>query len=136
MTLEEFFRENARLFSMGDVAASAACVDVPMSARVAGSNFAANTLDDIVVALAVFRQNLLVESFQSLEITEFYATEPVDGKAQAFVRYLITNDTGGEIDTFDASFICRQTDAGGWMIFDAESLPPAKDRFLQGIPLT
>lgn len=136
MTLEEFCRENARLFSLGDVAGSASCVDVPLTAKIAGSNFAANSIDDVVVALTVFRQNLLVESFQSLDVIEFYGTDPIDGRSQAFLRYRITNDTGGAIDTFDATFICRQTEDGGWAVCEAESLPPAKDRFLQGIPLT
>lgn len=135
MTLEEFFRENARLYSAGDVAGSAACVEVPMTAQVAGSTFAANRIEDVVVALEIYRANLLVESYVRTEIAEFYGTEPVDGRAQAFVRYRNVNDTGGEISSFDATFICRQTETGGWRITNAESIPPVKERFLAGIPL-
>ncbi|MEJ6388156.1 hypothetical protein [Gymnodinialimonas ulvae] len=136
MTLEEFFRENARLYSVGDVAASARDVQIPLTARIGPSTFAAAAMDDVVAALSIYRANLQVESYVRTEIVEFHATDPVDGIAHAFVRYRNVNDAGAEIDSFDASFQCRARDDGGWIICSAESLPAGQyDRFLRGIPL-
>ncbi|MEX3015838.1 hypothetical protein [Gymnodinialimonas hymeniacidonis] len=135
VTLEDFFREKARLYSAGNVAGSVRNVQVPMVAHVAGSTFAANRLDDVILALEIYRNNLLVESYVRTEITEFHETAAVDGKVQAFVRYRNVNDKGGEISSFDATFICRQTNGNGWVICEAESIPPVKERFLAGIAL-
>lgn len=139
VTLEDFFRENARLYSLGDVAGSARDVQLPLTARIGASTFAAAVMADVVTALSIYRANLLVESYVRTEIVEFHATEPVDGIAQALVRYRNVNDAGGEIDSFDASFRCRARDeggGGGWIICGAESLPADKyDRLLNGIAL-
>jgi hypothetical protein len=136
MTLEEFFRENARLYSLGDLAASARYVEIPLTAHIGPSVFSASRLEDVVTALSIYRANLMVESYVRTEIVEFHGTEPSDGIAQAFVRYRNVNDAGGEIDSFDASFRCRALADGSWMICDAESLPAEKyERLLLGIPL-
>ena len=131
-----FFRERARLFSEGEVAASADGIDLPLTASIVGSTFHANRKEDIVMALQLYRNNLGVESYARTEIVAFHGTEPVEGRAQAIVSYRNVNDQGAELDRFEASFICRQV-PGGWRIVQADSVTDGTSlRFLSGLPLT
>ena len=134
-TITEFFEDKAKAFSKGDINASAHSLRVPAKIAVGSRTMVLQTHADVRLMVEQYRNNLLVEGFQSTECEIHHIAMDGDTVARVLLDWVHRNSRGAEIGRVPASYFCERNDQRIWEIVLVEVVTEAQERHASGLPI-
>jgi len=134
-SIEAFLTDYFRCFETGDPETASKCLRYPLDLHISQKLIRLETAADFCATSVTYRENLCIEGYVRTAIEYLFHDFGQGGVARTLLTITNFNSLGAVINKIDACYICRQSDAGTWIIEEIDLMVEINERRSSGLAL-